>query len=215
MTQALAKRTGRPTKAETQQKKSVVQQRASGNVAKRQTLPEYLEASEVDVLVDHADGFRQKLLMRLMWRAGLRVSEALDLMPADIRLEDEPPVLFIREGKGSKDRLVPVHISLKADLMTAQDVEVIPARGIIFKESRFTAWRWVKAAQKRAEVSGRLPQGRVIKPHTLRHSAARHWLVSGVPINTVQRWMGHAGLSTTLIYLEILPDPTGYMERVP
>ncbi len=49
----------------------------------------------------------------------------------------------------------------------------------------------------------------------LRHSAARHWLASGIPINVVSRWLGHASLQTTLIYLEVLPDPLGDIERVP
>ena len=51
--------------------------------------------------------------------------------------------------------------------------------------------------------------------HTLRHSAARHWLSSRIPINVVGRWLGHASLQTTLVYLEILPDPLGEMGRVP
>ena len=49
----------------------------------------------------------------------------------------------------------------------------------------------------------------------MRHSAARHWLSSGIPINVVSRWLGHASLQTTLVYLEILPDPLGEMGRVP
>ena len=48
--------------------------------------------------------------------------------------------------------------------------------------------------------------------HTLRHSAARYWLSSGIPINVVSRWLGHASLQTTLVYLEILPDPLGEIE---
>ncbi len=78
-----------------------------------------------------------------------------------------------------------------------------------------TAWRWVKIALKRAVELNQIPYGRKVATHTLRHSAARHWLASGVPINVVSRWLGHASLQTTLIYLEILPDPSGYMERVP
>ena len=60
-----------------------------------------------------------------------------------------------------------------------------------------------------------IPEGMKVGTHTLRHSAARHWLSSGIPINVVSRWLGHAGLQTTLIYLEILPDPLGEMGRVP
>ena len=65
------------------------------------------------------------------------------------------------------------------------------------------------------DKSPSLSVGRKVGTHTLRHSAARHWLSSGIPINVVSRWLGHASLQTTLIYLEILPDPLGEMGRVP
>lgn len=81
--------------------------------------------------------------------------------------------------------------------------------------SRQTGWRWVKDAQARAEELGTLRAGKVVKTHTLRHSAARHWLVNRVPINSVQRWLGHASMQTTLIYLEIVPDELGLMAGVP
>ena len=87
-------------------------------------------------------------------------------------------------------------------------------RGPLVHTTRSTAWRWVKASLSRAQDMGSLPAGREVGTHTLRHSAARHWLASGVPINHVSRWLGHASIQTTLIYLEILPDPTGYMDRV-
>ena len=78
-----------------------------------------------------------------------------------------------------------------------------------------TAWRWVQRANARAAELGGLPEGKRITTHTLRHSAARHWLASGIPINVVSRWLGHASLRTTLIYLEVLPDPLVDIERVP
>ena len=80
--------------------------------------------------------------------------------------------------------------------------------------TRSTAWRWVKAALARAQERGTIPAGRWVGTHTLRHSAARHWLAEGVPINHVSKWLGHASIQTTLIYLDILPDPSGYMDRV-
>ena len=88
-------------------------------------------------------------------------------------------------------------------------------RGRIIEASRATAWRWLKEALGRAEELGVNTLGRSIGTHTLRHSAARHWLASGVPINVVSRWLGHASIQTTLVYLEVLPDLFGEMERVP
>jgi integrase len=88
-------------------------------------------------------------------------------------------------------------------------------RGPLVATSRSTAWRWTKQALARAVELGSIPPGRWVGTHTLRHSAARHWLASGVPINVVSRWLGHSSIQTTLIYLEILPDPSGFMDRVP
>ena len=73
---------------------------------------------------------------------------------------------------------------------------------------------WRPAKAERAVEIEAIPEGRKVGTHTLRHSAARHWLSSGIPINVVSRGLGHAGLQTTLIYLEILPDPLGEMGRV-
>ncbi len=51
--------------------------------------------------------------------------------------------------------------------------------------------------------------------HTLRRSCARHLLTSGSPINYLSRRLGHRSIQTTLIYLELLPDPTGSLAAVP
>ena len=60
-----------------------------------------------------------------------------------------------------------------------------------------------------------IPLGRRISNHTLRHSYARHLLVSGIPINYLSRCLGHSSIQTTLIYLELVPDPTGSLAAVP
>ena len=54
-----------------------------------------------------------------------------------------------------------------------------------------------------------------ISTHTLRHSYARHLLMNGIPINYLSRWLGHSSIQTTLIYLELVPDPTGSLAMVP
>ena len=49
--------------------------------------------------------------------------------------------------------------------------------------------------------------------HTFRHSFTRHLLMHGIPINYLSRWLGHSSIQTTLIYLELVPDPTGSLDR--
>ena len=72
-----------------------------------------------------------------------------------------------------------------------------------------------KASKAKAEEAGAIPAGRRISSHTLRHSYARHLLMNGIPINYLSRWLGHSSIQTTLIYLELVPDPTGSLATVP
>ena len=123
-------------------------------------------------------------------------------------------MLHVREGKGNKPRMVPMHPDLIAAFDTA--LGYLPkGDGPIIPAHRGTAYRWVKAAQARATAAGELQEGRRIGFRIFRHSAARHWLANGVPINVVSRWLGHARIQTTSIYLEVLPDQLGMMNRVP
>ena len=206
---ALARTSGRkPTR-----KQRALLQRASGKVARRSGLPEYLEIAEVEGLIQLAPHANARLLFLVQWRAGLRVSEGLALEVSGLELGGDNPTLRVREGKGGRSRVVPVHPELRAAFHNFLGYSNV-RRGPIFNASRSTAWRWLKTALERAVELNQIPAGRKVATHTLRHSAARHWLASGVPINVVSRWLGHASLQTTLVYLEILPDPTGYMKQV-
>ena len=181
---------------------------------KRRGLPEYLEAGEVNAVLVAAPNPRAKLLILLQWRAGLRVSEALALEPGDLSLDADRPTLRVRSGKGGKARIVPVHPELQAALIAVLNYADV-GRGRIVNASRSTAWRWVQSAAFRAEVYGELPPGRRIGTHTFRHSYARHLLMHGIPINHLSRWLGHASITPTLIYLELVPDPGGSLAAVP
>ena len=63
--------------------------------------------------------------------------------------------------------------------------------------------------------AGAIAPGKRIGTHTLRHSYARHLLMNGIPINYLSRWLGHSSIQTTLIYLELVPDPSGSLLMVP
>ena len=186
-----------------------------GAAPKRQKrIPEYLEADEVNSIIRAAPNPKAKLLMLEQWRAGLRVSEALDLEVRDLSLDTPSPTIRVRSGKGGKSRLVPVHLELHGALSSALAYGDIN-QGRIIEAHPTTAWRWVKTAVKRAEELGAIAPGKHISTHTLRHSYARHLLMSGIPINYLSRWLGHSSIQTTLIYLELVPDPTGSLASVP
>lgn len=176
-------------------------------------IPEYLVKEQVDALISCAPHPRAALLFLLQFRAGLRISEALALEIGDITLDVERPTLRVRHGKGNKTRLVPVHPELAAAVRST--VMFGGRKGTLIKKvDPATAWRWIQTAMSRAVDLKAIPPGRRIGTHTLRHSAARHWLMDRVQINDVQLWLGHASLQTTLIYLKLMPDPTGSMDRV-
>ena len=146
--------------------------------------------------------------------AGLRVSEALDLEVRDLSLDTVTPTLRVRSGKGGKTRLVPVHPELHGALGSALAYGDI-SQGRIVEAHPATAWRWVQAAVKRAEELGAIAPGKRVGTHTLRHSYARHLLMNGIPINYLSRWLGHSSIQTTLIYPELVSDPTGSLAMVP
>ena len=137
-------------------------------------LPEYLEAHEVDALIRAASNPRARLLFLIEWRAGLRISEALALEDRDLSLDGELPSLHVREGKGSKPRIVPVHPELRTALTSALEFGDVGHGDRLVRASRATADRWIKAAAARAVELGVIPAGRRVSNHTLRHSYARH-----------------------------------------
>ena len=179
-------------------------------------MPAYLTAPQVKALLDHAPHPAAKLLITLQWRAGLRVAEALAVRQSDIAADTDQPTLRVRRGKGGKERLVPLHPDLAAAI--AQYCYWQPRSkqaGPLLTASARTALRWVVAAADAAIAAGDLPPGTDIGTHALRHSAARHWLASGVPMNRVQVWLGHAQLATTVrTYLPLVPDPGDEMGKV-
>ena len=180
------------------------------------SLPEYLEAHEVDALLRAAPYPQAALLMLIQWRAGLRVSEALSIGERDLSLDGPRPTLRVRRGKGNRARIVPAHPELGAALRLHLGYTPRARRsGPLVPVSASTALRWVGRAYAVAVERGTLPDGRHVTTHTLRHSYARHLLANGIPINYVQRWLGHSSLQTTLIYLEVLPDPTGSLASIP
>ena len=101
-----------------------------------------------------------------------------------------------------------MHPELRAAFSTALAYGSV-SEGRIIDVHRATAWRWVQKAVERAEQLGAIPLGREVATHTFRHSYARHLLMNGVPINYLSRWLGHSSIQTALIYLELVPDPTG------
>ena len=157
--------------------------------------------------------------MLIQWRAGLRISEALALEARDLQLDTDRPTLRVRRGKGERTRVVPVHPELEAALRLRLDYGGLDSHvtqtSRLIGVGRQQGTRWVTEARRRAVDAGALDAGRHVTSHTLRHSYARHLLAHGIPLNVLSRWLGHRSIDTTLVYLELLPDPAGTMAGIP
>ena len=170
-----------------------------GTKGKAKKLREYLEPAEVDALIEAASNPTARLCMMLQWRAGLRVSEAINLTGTDVHLKAKPPELKVRQGKGRKDRIVPLHPDLEGKLENAIAMWKQPKGDPLIGTTRQRAWQWYKVALKACYAAGTIPEGKPCSTHTLRHSAARHWLLNDVPINVLSKWLGHSQLQTTMV----------------
>ena len=102
-------------------------------------LPENLEAHEVAALIRAAANPRARLLVIIEWRAGLRISEALALEVRDLSLDTELPTIRVRQGKGSRARIVPVHAELHSALSSALQLGNVGQLHELVRPSRSTA----------------------------------------------------------------------------
>ena len=187
-----------------------------GRNSRKRPIPEYLKAEEIKALLDAAPNPRARRLMLMQWRAGLRISEALEVRPADVRRDPEHPVLRVRRGKGDVPRLVPLHPELANVLGVLIDYGSLK-QGETFAEgaSRSTASRWVEQAVRRVVEAGALAPDRKVSSHTLRHSYARYMVEKHTPVNLLSLWLGHSTIQTTLDYIKLLPDPDGIVQTMP
>ncbi len=174
-------------------------------------LPRYLTVDEMERLLNFApDGreitVRLRAMLELMYAAGLRVSELLNLEEAQLDMDVGCVRAF---GKGGKERLVPVNRRALAAVRAYQEIKrkkypqgskwLFPGnRGKPL--SRVAFWQHVK---KRALAAGiRKP----LHPHMLRHSFATHLLSGGADLRALQEMLGHADISTTQIYTHVEKD---------
>jgi integrase/recombinase XerD len=173
-------------------------------------LPQVLSRAEVKRLLDAPRGtepraLRDRALLELMYACGLRASEAIGLDVADVDLEDG---VLRAQGKGSKERLVPVGRTAVAAVRVYLErgrPRLVGDRAVtrLFVNSRgtgLTRQGLYKIVQRHAASAGLA--GRM-SPHTLRHTFATHLLAGGCDLRSVQEMLGHADIATTQIYTHL------------
>ena len=132
---------------------------------------------------------------------GCRISEALALTAASI--EQDAGFIAIRSLKKRARAIVFREVPAPAELLGAlREVHGLKDTGALWPLSRCRAWQLVKGIMQEAAIA----EGPHATPRGLRHSFGLHAIRSGVPLNLVQRWLGHATMNTTAIYLQAIGD---------
>lgn len=162
-------------------------------------LPSVLAEEEVIALLQRTANLKHRALLMTSYSAGLRVSELVSLEIRDI--DSKRMMLHVREGKGKKDRMVPLSKKLletlrayfKAYKPSLFLFEAEPSRAY----SAHSAQLILKAAKQRAGIQKR---GSI---HLLRHAYATHLLEAGTDIRYIQTFLGHQSLQTTMRYTHV------------
>jgi len=171
-----------------------------GTLAKAFSIVPYLTREEIIRMCEVITGkhqTRDRLLIKLLFVTGLRISEALSLTVQMIGSHEGRPVLFIK-GKGQKQRLVACPDAFAHRLKSYAFDKGLKAEDRIFGIDRRRAWQIIKKAGKDAGITKR------IYPHLLRHSDAIERLRQTGNPKALQLHLGHESITMTMRYLSTL-----------
>jgi site-specific recombinase XerD len=147
---------------------------------------------------------RLRGLIVVLWRAGLRISEALALTEGD--LETSQGAIVVRRGKGGRRREVGMDDWAWGQLQPWLEVRVAlpvgPLFCVISGPTRGQPWSSSQVRTTLSTVAAKAGVRRRFAPHQLRHAHAVEMAREGVPINVIQRQLGHVNLGVTSIYLQ-------------
>ena len=173
-------------------------------------LPHILTSREVELFLEQPDpsdakGCRDKAMLELLYATGIRVSELIGLDLDNINLSAG----FIRCANRGKERIIPLYqAAVRAlqnylDRVRPQMVEHPDEKALFVnmsgeRMSRQGFWKIIKHYQEKAGIQ------KDITPHTLRHSFAAHLLENGADLHSIQEMLGHADISSTQIYTQVV-----------
>ena len=170
----------------------------------RRQIPIVLSPDEVTRMIDATPNLRHRTILMTLYSTGMRRSELCHLRPEDI--DKERMIVRIRQGKGGKDREVPLSPKLLEQLRTYyRSVKV--RNGWVFPSlqarrpdqpiTQKAVWHACREATRRAGIT------KAVHPHTLRHSFATHLFDSGAELPVIQTLLGHSDPRDTMIYLHL------------
>lgn len=154
-------------------------------------LPVDVTEDEFSNLLDYVPSRRHRIAVLLAWGSGMRVGEIIRLQKEDFDFEQKS--IRINQGKGKKDRIVPIPRGFQEKFL-----DYIPFE---FKDRALQ-----KAFRGASERSGLKKKKPSVHLHSLRHGFATQCLRRGVKLEAIRMMLGHSDISTTGIYLQLCPD---------
>ena len=153
-------------------------------------LPIAIDENEFVKIIKNTKKEEHRLGFLLGFGSGLRISEVLNVEPRDVNLNEKK--IFVRQGKGSKDRVVPLPKGFKE-----KHIKMLPLKiGVRGLQKAF------KNAVRASGLHETKPDAHF---HSLRHGFGSNLAKKGVPIHHIRTLMGHSNISTTNVYLELNP----------
>lgn len=193
--------------------KNIVTENPMANLKKRhcvRKLPEVLTNKEVITLLNQPSGsdcksFRDKAMLELLYATGIKVSELIELKLSDINLQ----IGILHMHSGNSERIIPIYPqavkAIKTYIQNVRHIIVLSdEEDRLFtnmngqKMTRQGFWKIVKQYAAAAKIK------KDITPHTLRHSFAAHLLENGAELTDIQEMLGHADISSTQIYAQLM-----------
>ena len=187
-------------------------------IAEPEVLPIVLSRQEIQAVLAAVREPRFGTCLRLMYHCGLRVGETVAIEIKDIHGRERPPRLHIRNGKGGKDRYVPMATAMVEELRQWWRTHQNP-RFLFPSPGRGWADRTLTLSQSMAKSLGPMSVSSVqmayrlaraasavnsaSTTHSLRHSYATHLLEEGVSLRQISHYLGHESLDTTVIYTHL------------
>ena len=173
-------------------------------------LPDVLSIEEIDAMIaaippDKEESTRNHAIIETLYGSGLRVSELTAARLSRLSLDD---ALLIVEGKGSKQRMVPMSptsVALIREYLPQRNRLNIKKEGndIIFLNRRGAPLSRVMVFYIIRDLAAAAGIAKTVSPHTLRHSFATHLLEGGANLRAIQEMLGHESIATTELYLHL------------
>lgn len=175
-----------------------------------QKLPQILTSKEVELLLEQpecvdAKGYRDRAMLELLYATGIRVSELISLNITDLNLAAGIVTCHGRDH----DRAIPLYSAaikalseytefIRPQMIASPDEKALFVNVSGERMSRQGFWKLIKSYQVKAGIE------KTITPHTLRHSFAAHLLENGADLRSIQEMLGHADISSTQIYSQLV-----------